>query len=95
MTKLDMRLLAERLRTAREAQGLSQTALAARAGLNLGNVNELEQQRKASVRADTIVALAAALGVSSDFLLGLSEHPTQPRQPRATRQRTRRAAPVG
>jgi transcriptional regulator with XRE-family HTH domain len=83
MAKLDMRVLAERLRALREAQGLSQTALAARAALNLGNVNELEQHRKASVRADTIVALASALGVSSDFLLGLSDDPTlTPKRPR-------------
>ena len=41
MATLDMRLLAERLRTTREAQGFSQTALAERAALNLGNVNEL------------------------------------------------------
>ena len=95
MVKLDMRLLAERLRALREAQGLSQTALAARAALNLGNVNELEQQRKASVRADTIVALASTLGVSSDVLLGLSDDPTPAHQPRGTRQRMRKSAPVG
>jgi transcriptional regulator with XRE-family HTH domain len=91
MAKLDMRLLAERLRTLREAQGLSQTELAARAHLNLGNVNELEQQRKASVRADTIVALASVLGAASDYLLGLSDDPTPPKK----RPRPRKAAPVG
>jgi transcriptional regulator with XRE-family HTH domain len=91
MAKLDMELLAERLRTIREERGFSQTALAARAGLNLGNVNELEQQRKTSVRADTIVALASVLGVSSDFLLGLSDNPmSAPKRPRP-----RKATPVG
>ena len=91
MATLDMRLLAERLRTTREAQGFSQTALAERAALNLGNVNELELQRKTSVRADTIVALAEALGVSSDFLLGLSDDPRPPKK----RPRSRKAASVG
>jgi transcriptional regulator with XRE-family HTH domain len=91
MTKLDMRLLAERLRAMREAHGLSQTALAARADLNLSNVNELEQQRKSSVRADTIVALAEALGVSTDYLLGRIDDPTPPQK----RSRPRKATPVG
>ena len=85
MAKLDMHLLADRLRAAREARGLSQTALAVRAGLNLGNVNELEQRRKSSVRADTIVSLAESLGVSTDYLLGLTDDP-RPR-PRRKRQR--------
>jgi transcriptional regulator with XRE-family HTH domain len=82
MAKLDMRLLAERLRAMREAHGLSQTALAARADLNLGNVNELEQQRKTSVRADTIVALADTLHVSADYLLGLTDTPAPKKRPR-------------
>lgn len=83
MAKLDMHLLAERLRAAREARGLSQTALAVRTGLNLGNVNELEQRRKSSVRADTIAALAESLGVSTDYLLGLTDDP----RPRLRRKR--------
>ena len=91
MAKLDMRLLAERLRTMREEHGLSQTTLAARAGLNLGNVNELEQQRKTSVRADTIVALADALNVSADYLLGRTNTPTLPK----SRPRPRKTASVG
>jgi len=91
MAKLDMGLLAERLRTAREAQGLSQTALAARAELNLGNVNEIERRQKRGVRADTIVALAAALQVSADYLLGLADDPAPPRK----RPRPRKAVSVG
>ena len=89
MPTLDMRLVAERLRTVRERRGLSQTTLAARAKLNLGNVNELEQQRKKSVRADTIVALAEVLNVSADYLLGLTDTPT-PKRPRP-----RKPVPVG
>jgi len=91
MAKLDMGLLAERLRTAREAQGLSQTALAARAELNLGNVNELELHRKRGVRAETIVALADALHISADYLLGLADTPTPPPK----RPRPRKAQTVG
>jgi transcriptional regulator with XRE-family HTH domain len=91
MAKLDMHLLADRLRALREAHGLNQTALAARAGLNLGNVNELEQKRKTSVRADTIVALADALRVSADYLLGLTDTPTPPKK----RPRPRKTTAVG
>jgi transcriptional regulator with XRE-family HTH domain len=91
MAKLDMRLLAERLQSMREARGLTQTALAARAGLNLGNVNELEQQRKTSVRADTIVALADVLNVSADYLLGRTDTPARTKRPR----RRLLAGPVG
>jgi DNA-binding Xre family transcriptional regulator len=68
-----MQLFAERLCSARHRKQLSKTTLAARAGLNLGNINEIENEHKRSVRADTVVALAVALGVSSDYLLGLSE----------------------
>ena len=84
--KLDMHLFAERLRTAREALGWNQTTLAHQAGLNLGNVNELEQCRKASVRADTLLALASTLGVSVDYLLGLTDEPHPRPRPRRPRQ---------
>jgi transcriptional regulator with XRE-family HTH domain len=73
--KMDMHVFAQRLRESRERQGLSQTELAARSGLNLGNVNELEHERKPSVRADTLVALADTLEVSMDYLAGLTEDP--------------------
>ena len=41
--------------------------------LALGDIHSTENEHKRSVRADTVVALAVALGVSSDYLLGLSE----------------------
>ena len=101
MAKLDMQLLAERLRAMRETLGLSQTALAARAELNLGNVNEIELHRKRGVRAETIVALAEALHVSTDYLLGRADDPTPSRRtprtplpPRQPRTQTRRQAAV-
>jgi len=68
--KVDMPLLGARLRSARRAAGLSQTALAARAEVDLGNLNELEHGRKPSVRLDTMVALAEALGMTLDYFAG-------------------------
>jgi transcriptional regulator with XRE-family HTH domain len=68
--KVDMSLLGARLRSARQAAGLSQTALAARAEVDLGNLNELEHGRKPSVRLDTMVALAEALGRTLDYFTG-------------------------
>lgn len=66
---------ATRVQARRRELGWSQTELAKRADLNLGNINEVEHARKRSVRAETIVALAVALGVSADYLLGLTEEP--------------------
>jgi transcriptional regulator with XRE-family HTH domain len=91
MATLDMHLVGARIRTARDALGVSQTALAARAGLNLGNLNEIEQGRKKSVYAETIVALADALRVSADYLLGRTDTPAPPKRPRPARS----AAAVG
>jgi transcriptional regulator with XRE-family HTH domain len=83
-----MRLFAERLRAAREAKGWSQTILAQRTGLDLGNINELEQAKKASVRAESLIPLAEMLGISTDYLLGL----TDDARPRPRRQRPAAAA---
>jgi len=64
---------AVRVQARRRELGWSQTELAKRADLNLGNINEVEHARKRSVRAETIVALAVAMGVSTDYLLGVPE----------------------
>jgi transcriptional regulator with XRE-family HTH domain len=53
---------AERLRALREAAGLTQRELAARAGLGLRTVGNLEQGLREPAWA-TVLALAAALGV--------------------------------
>ena len=71
--QFDMHRFSTRVQEIRSELGWSQTTLATRAGVNLGNLNEIEHAHKRSVRADTVVALAVAMGVSSDYLLGLSE----------------------
>lgn len=89
---LNMHIFAQRLMETRAARGLSQTELAAYCGMNLGNLNELERGKSSGLRAETLVRLARALDCSLDYLCGFTEDP-RPR-PTATRQRTRKAAPV-
>jgi len=84
MKTMNMQVFAQRLQECRKRLGLSQSELAARAGLNRGNVNELEQLKKPSVRADTLVALADALGVSMDYLASLTDDP-RPRRARRSK----------
>lgn len=83
--RFDMQGFATRVQERRRVLGWSQTELAKRAELNLGNINEVEHARKRHVRADTLVSLAVALGVSTDYLLGLSDDPHPPRQRRRPR----------
>jgi transcriptional regulator with XRE-family HTH domain len=84
---LNITILAQRLATARQAVGLTQTEVADRAGLNLGNYNELERAQRTGLRADTLIRLSQVLGVSLDYLAGLTDDP-QPR-PRARRRSPR------
>lgn len=59
----------DRLRLAREARNLNQTELAQRAGLQPAAIGHFEKGRRKPSFAN-IRALAKALHVSSDFLLG-------------------------
>lgn len=63
-------IIAERMRGARQALGLTQAEAAERCGLAPEAYGRLERGL-ALPRADTLVALAQALEVSSDHLLGL------------------------
>jgi len=77
-----------RLRAARRQRGLSQEGLAR---LVDASKNSVQNWERASTlpRCETVVALARALEVSSDYLLGLSE-PARPTA--APRRRTRAPA---
>jgi transcriptional regulator with XRE-family HTH domain len=63
---------ARELRSARQARGWTQAELAERAGIAAEVCGRLERGAVLP-RADTLVRLAAALGVSTDTLLGLGE----------------------
>jgi transcriptional regulator with XRE-family HTH domain len=62
--------LAASLKSARERSGLSREALAHRSGLSWAAITQIESGRRREVRASTLTALAGALDVSVDYLLG-------------------------
>jgi transcriptional regulator with XRE-family HTH domain len=95
-------ILGERIHLTRRRVGLSQVELAARAEISPTTLNRVELGRQ-KLYAETLVTLARILGVSVDYLVGLtdderprmrqgrsSDEDTPPLQPK--RQRTRKAA---
>jgi transcriptional regulator with XRE-family HTH domain len=64
--------LAGRLAAARRRAGLSREQLAVESGLSWSAITQIETGRRANPRADTLGALAAALGVTVEYLLGTS-----------------------
>ena len=64
----------ERLKSARSLRGMNQAELAAKAGLPAASVSHFESgPRKPSF--DNLKALASALDVTTDYLLGRSDEP--------------------
>jgi transcriptional regulator with XRE-family HTH domain len=63
----------KRVRQVRRAQDMTQERLAILSELNVITISRLEKGTAKAVYADTVAALARALQVSSDYLLGLSE----------------------
>jgi transcriptional regulator with XRE-family HTH domain len=62
--------IASRLKVLRENAGMSQQSLAVSAGLSVSLVSQIERGSRADPRMSTIAALATALGVSLDELVG-------------------------
>lgn len=70
----DSEIFHKRLKAARELRGLNQVQLAAKAGLPPASVSHFESgPRKPSF--DNLKALAAALDVTTDYLLGRTDKP--------------------
>ena len=65
---MDLKAVGLRIKTAREAKGLTQENLAALVDLSSTHISVIERVMK-TVRLDTFVAIANALGVSADTLL--------------------------
>lgn len=82
LEKLDKRdrasLFRERLSRALQNTGMSQTRLAARIGVNRSTISQLLGADDARLpNAQVVAECAATLGVSADWLLGLSQRPEQ------------------
>ena len=80
VTKIDKRdraqLFRERLTLALAQAGMSQSALARTAGVDRSTLSQLTKDKGARLPGGQLVAeCAAALGVSADWLLGLSDRP--------------------
>jgi transcriptional regulator with XRE-family HTH domain len=75
MTEPAKASLGARLLATRRQAGLTREELAVRTGLSWPAIAQIESGRRASPRADTLSALAGALGVSTDFLLGREASP--------------------
>jgi transcriptional regulator with XRE-family HTH domain len=63
---------------------MTQQQLAVKAGLSISVVSQIEQGQKVDPRVSTAVALAGALGLSMDDLLGLPTGETVPADRPAT-----------
>ncbi|MGJ6961158.1 helix-turn-helix domain-containing protein [Streptosporangium sp. G11] len=64
--------IGQRLAVARRYTGLTQEALAERAGVNVDTIRKLEQGQRQSARVSTANALATALGITTtELLLGV------------------------
>ena len=61
--------LSKRIKSLREASGLSQQEVATKGDLSLSLVAKLEQGKKADPRASSLLALATALAVKPGMLL--------------------------
>ncbi len=58
------------VKSARERLGWSREALAYHSGLSWAAITQIESGRRQEVRVSSLVALASALGVSVDYLIG-------------------------
>src|SRR5579862_7193628 len=77
--------IGQAVRAARERRGWSRENLAHHSGLSWGAIVQIESGRRSSLRPTTLDALASALDVSVDYLLGRarSSRPTALLQHRA------------
>jgi transcriptional regulator with XRE-family HTH domain len=77
--------IARRLKALREIARMSQQSLAVSAGLSVSLVSQIERGSRVDPRMSTITALATALGVTLDELVGRNglapphERPASPR----------------
>jgi transcriptional regulator with XRE-family HTH domain len=75
-------IVGERVLLLRRRVKLSQPELAQQAGMSVTTLNRVENAHQ-SLYMEKIVALATALGTTTDYLLGLSDHPSTPQDEHA------------
>jgi transcriptional regulator with XRE-family HTH domain len=83
--------IGDRLRATREKQGYTVRELGRLAGVRYATISDLENGHRTSMTTDTAKALARALGVGIDYLVGTWEEDEHPPKP----ERKRRSARVG
>ena len=71
----DAKLLANRVLISRRDLGWDQKGLSEHSGVSRPYISQIERARKTNVSVDVLFSLADALGVSVQYLLGLSESP--------------------
>lgn len=69
---IDLMLIGKRLRTLISSRGLKQKWVAERAGINENSLQRILDDRGAP-SVSSLAKIAEALGVSSDYLLGLKD----------------------
>lgn len=71
----DSKLLANRVLLSRRDLGWDQKQLSEESGVSRPYISQIERARKTNVSVDVLFSLAGALGVSVQYLLGLSDAP--------------------
>jgi len=77
-----MESFGERVLAIRTERGWTRRELARRSGLHEVHLSKVETGERKRLEADTVIALAQALQVSTDYLLGLTDNP-RPRRRQA------------
>ena len=78
-------MLGERVSRARAKRQLTQEQLAASAGVRQSHISRIESGDIKNVRGDILAKMAQALGVSTDYLLGLGDAEAKERPIRRAR----------
>ena len=68
------------VRAYRRQAGLTQRELAAKAGLSVAALRDMEQSRRCRPRANSLAALASAFGLDPDQAVGLARAAVSPRR---------------
>ena len=71
--------LGDRVHFTRRKRGLTQRELADRMGMTNVTISRIEKNAVTDIRPDTLIELAKALDVSTDYLLGLKDEDEEER----------------